>query len=77
MTKDGDIEFFECGLKSDDGPAYRKRFYNNGGEDGLMLCSSEGDPTQHDFGCVVVDKGVRYFESHLKGDDDGPRGLLP
>jgi hypothetical protein len=68
VTKDGDIEFFECGIKSDDGPACGKRFHHSGGEDGVMLCSSEGDPTQHDFGRIVVDKGVRYFESHLPGE---------
>jgi hypothetical protein len=74
-TVDGDILFFECGLKSDELQPCRKRFHHRGGEEGLYLCASDDDPTLHDFGLIAVDKGVRYFESHLPGSDAGPDGI--
>ncbi len=77
VSKDGSLLFFECGLKSVDLKPCHQRFHHRGGVDGQILCATDNDTTLHDFGRMVEENGVRYFESHLKGTDRGPRGLLP
>jgi hypothetical protein len=75
VTKDGDIQFFECGIKTLESPACRKRFHHQGGEEGQYLCATDDAATLYDFGAVVVENDVRYFESHLKGEDRSPGGI--
>lgn len=70
VTLDGSIEFFECGLKSGVEGACHRRFYHQGtGDAGQLLCGSEGDGKQYDFGAIVEEKGGRYFQSHLSEGD--------
>src|SRR5258708_205848 len=75
VTRDGSIEFFECGIKTLESPACRKRFHPRGGDAGHYLCATDDNPTLHDFGAIVVEQDVQSFESHLKGDDASPRGI--
>jgi len=75
VTRDGKIEFFECGIKTLESPACRKRFHPRGGEAGQTLCGTDLDPTLPDFGAMIVEKDVPYFESHLIGEDPSPRGI--
>jgi len=69
VSNNGHLLNFECGQKTDQPPACRKRFHHRGGEDGHILCATDEDPTLHDFGQMIEEKGKRYFESHLRGRD--------
>ncbi|HZE98554.1 MAG TPA: hypothetical protein VE981_16090 [Planctomycetota bacterium] len=70
VSNDGSLLFFECGLKSEGLTPCCKRFEHRGGEDGQILCATGDDPTLHDFGRMIDENGVPYFESHLSRGSD-------